>query len=173
MHRIKALAGGITAAWLSAAVLVAQSQSSTTSTTQSSSKPAGERVTVTGCIERADQFNQAGANTLGTTVDSLDFVLIRAQMGNAAAAGRGSTASPVPSGTSGTENAVGPMYRLDGRTEQLNPHVGHRVEIVGMREGTAKDAASAQAANTTNPSIATAPFLHVESVKMVSDTCPR
>ena len=32
-------------------------------------------MTVTGCLERADQISQTG--TLGTTVDSLSFVLIK------------------------------------------------------------------------------------------------
>ena len=111
----------------------------------------------------------SGGGNLGTTVDSLDFVLMKASDGPAASAPSSSAANaPTPTGTSGAN--VGPMYRLEADVEKLNPHVGHRVEIVGTREAVSPSAASANAAS---PNAASAPRLQVESVKMISETCGR
>ena len=103
--------------------------------------PAGAdaRVVMTGCIDRADQLVPAGASTIGTTVDSLDFVMTHAELANSP-----HTVSPEPTGTSGTAapgyNGIGAIYRLDGPLTTLNPHVGHRVEITGTREAGAPGA---------------------------------
>jgi hypothetical protein len=164
------ITSGIVAAVLSTGTLIAQSQSAAQPPAQKPSN--ADRVTVTGCIERADQLSASGS-TIGTTVDSLDFVLIKADAQSSSSA---ASRKPTPTGTSGTSGAatasVGPMYRLDAEVEDLNPHVGHRVEIVGTREATAAAAGGAQA-DTANPHPSTAPRLHVESVKMLSESCPR
>jgi hypothetical protein len=120
--------------------------------------PAG--ITLTGCVERADQV--AGNVTTATTVDSLSFVLIKATKGTAAEAR--------PTGTGGTQSnsESGSMYRLVAETSKLNPHVGHKVEVTGTL-----DAASAPTGSTDSTSAANAPSLRVESVKMVSETCGR
>src|SRR5258708_6799543 len=63
----------------------------------------------TGCTERADQLIGNGS-TVGTSVDSMDLVLMKAmpasegQTANADAGAR-------PTGTSGSSNGVGKMYR--------------------------------------------------------------
>jgi hypothetical protein len=121
-------------------------------------KSADERVTVTGCVERADQM---AGNAATTTVDSLTFVLIKSQ-------------PEKPTGTSGTssrQSAVDSpqsdrMYRLDGQQDELNPHVGHKVEI----SGTVAETPTAPAGATSSTH---APRLKVESVKMLEPTCPR
>jgi hypothetical protein len=124
-------------------------------------------VTVTGCVERADEV--AGNSASAATVDSLSFMLIHAAMG---------TAADVPAGTSGTTGAgtsstkpvgKGTMYRLDGDVATLNPHVGHKVEITGSL--LTSTAATTDAADTA--SAANAPRMKVDHVKMVSDTCDR
>jgi hypothetical protein len=171
MKKRRIITSGIVAAVLSTGTLIAQSQSSAQPPAQKPSN--ADRVTVTGCIERADQLSASGGSTIGTTVDSLDFVLIKAdaQSGSSSA-----SRQATPTGTSGTSGAasasVGPMYRLEAEVEDLNPHVGHRVEIVGTREATAAAAGAAQA-DAANPHPSTAPRLHVESVKMLSESCPR
>jgi hypothetical protein len=124
---------------------------------------AGERVTLTGCIERADQLTPSA--TTATTADSQSFVLIKADEA-------GVTASE-PAGAVGTSGAIGPMYRLVGQNSDLNPHVGQKVEITGVRNASDRANAAAQAANATNPSAANAPSVRVESVKMLAATCPR
>jgi len=120
-------------------------------------------ITVTGCVERADD---AGGNTAAAaTVDSLSFVLIHASKGTAADA-------PAPTGTSGTSDtkppAKGSIYRLDGDVASLNPHVGHKVEVSGTLQTATT---TAPAADTT--SSANAPRMTVSHVKMVSETCAR
>ena len=114
------------------------------------------RVTVSGCVERADQL---AGNAATTTVDSLSFVLVKPK-------------PETPTGTSGsvtadaTTLASDRLYRLDGPVEELNPHVGHKVEV----SGTIAEAptAPAGASSSTN-----APRLKVESVKMLDVTCRR
>jgi hypothetical protein len=174
MHQLKAavIAAGV---GLGAAVLAAQSpaapstatsQPSTTSSSASRAQgtTSGERVTLTGCIERADQLTPTGASTPGATVDSQDFVLMKADESGATAAER--------PGTVGTAGSVGPLYRLVGDEGQLNPHVGQKVEVTGTRESTDAANAASQAANATNPTAARAPRLTVESIKVLADACP-
>jgi hypothetical protein len=140
--------------------LFAQTRSSATPTPPPDQRSSTEanHVTVTGCVERADQVQPAAATT---TVDSLSFVLIKPK-------------AEKPTGTTGTtevgSDANGAnsdrMYRLDASVDQLNPHVGHKVEITG----TVADnmTAPAGAGSSTN-----APRLKVESVKMLEPTCAR
>lgn len=141
--------------------------------------PAGQTgqasaITITGCVERADQLMSGGANTLGTTVDSLDFVLIRAHVAGEQPAATG-TSGATAAERGSSERQVAPMYRLDGSAEMLNPHVGHRVEVKGARSEAAPaagaSAAPGGAAAREPPSLATAPLLRVQSVTMVSETC--
>jgi hypothetical protein len=131
--------------WLVAAAFAAQ----TTTPPQQTAAKGPEKITITGCVERADQMASAG--TLGTTVDSLSFVLI-----NIPPSGTAGTA-----GTKGTEKG----YRLDADQAKLNPHVGHKVEISGFVDEPA----------TTNGAAASAdgPKVKVETIKMIAETCGR
>ena len=134
--------------WLIAAALAVQTTTATQP--QKPAPKAPEKLTITGCVERADQM--AGAATLGTTLDSLHFVLRDVPEG--------------PVGTSGTQAGVDKGYRLDADVEKLNPHVGHRVEIVGFVEEPA--AAIGWPATSVN-----GPLVKVDSIKMLSETCGR
>jgi hypothetical protein len=134
---------------LAAAAFVAQT-TATTPQQQTTKQP--EKITITGCVERADQV--AAPSTIGTTTDSLHFVLIN-------------TPAPVV-GTSGSKPTPPSMdkgYRLDGDVEKLNPHVGHKVEITGSVTEPAPTNASATSAN--------GPMVKVQSIKMLSETCGR
>jgi hypothetical protein len=135
-----------------------------------------KKVTVLGCIERADQV--MSRENLATTVDSLDFVLMKADKPDAAQ----------PTGTAGAnaapadkEKGFGIAYRLEGDIDTINPHVGHRVEVVGSVA-----AAAPQGGPGTTGAVGTAgrvpagadvpadaPVLKVESVKMIASTCGR
>ena len=111
-----------------------------------------EKITITGCVERADQMNAAG--TFGTTLDSLHFVLVN--IPNEAVA------------TSGTKPAAPTMdkgYRLDGEVDKLNPHVGHKVEITGFVDAPAATNGPASSVN--------GPMVKVQTIKMLSETCGR
>jgi len=117
-------------------------------------------ITVTGCVERADQV--AGSTTAAAVVDSLNFMLIHAQKGTAE--------ETKPTATSGTKDEEkGTSYKLDADVATLNPHVGQKVEVTGTV--LAPTATTADAADPSSP--ANAPRLKVEHIKMVSDTCAR
>jgi len=137
--------------WLTAAALVAQT-TTTTPQPQTTTTKSPEKITITGCVERADQM--AAASSLGTTTDSLHFVLINI---------------PAPAvGTSGAKPGAPSMdkgYRLDADVEKLNPHVGHKVEITGLVDEPAPTNAAATSVN--------GPMVKVQSIKMLSETCGR
>lgn len=130
---------------------------------------------MTGCVERTDQLTGNGS-TLGTTVassdvDSLNFVLIKAMPASESASANATAARTA--GTSGDgAAAVGKMYRLGSDTVKINSHVGHRVEISGSVQPAAPGAAPA-ALDKNSPSAANAPLLKVDSLRMLSETCPR
>jgi hypothetical protein len=129
-------------------------------------RPAGSaavgKVTVVGCVERADQI--LARENLGTTIDSLTFVLVKAEEGRA-------SDQPAPAPRGGQQD-VGKTFRLDADVDTLNPHVGHRVEIVGTVPADAPVGTSGRA--DAEPGAAgPPPMLKVESVKMLSSTCSR
>jgi len=84
-------------------------------------------------------------------------------LSNASAAGAG--APVATSGAAGAAAGAKASYRLDGTESTLTPHVGHKVEITGTLE---ERPASSAAGGANAP----AGTLKVDSVKMVSTTCP-
>jgi hypothetical protein len=148
------------------AVMVAAAQNSSVSQTNNSSS--ADKITVTGCIQRAAQTT---AGTVGATGDAgTKFMLSNATR----KAGEMST-----TGTSGTStpNSAAPSsassYQLDTDDSKVSPHVGHKVEITGTLESasmsnSATSSSSAPAAGQPNKN---APKLKVDSVSMVSTTC--
>lgn len=136
--------------------------------------------TVIGCIERADQVMTRG-NT--ADVDSLDFMLIKVQPGGDADKPTGTSgATAVPGKPPAT--GVGTMYRLRGQTNEINPHVGHQVEISGTVTAPPSNAAGSGArandadrpsatAPVTAGSAEQAPILTVTRMRLVSENCPR
>jgi len=88
---------------------------------------------------------------------------------NASAAGAG---APVATSGSGAGAASAKAsYRLDGTETTLTPHVGHKVEITGTLEEQ-RPGSGAAAGATAGAANASAGTLKVDSVKMVSTTCP-
>jgi hypothetical protein len=126
------------------------------------SRETGEKVTLTGCIERADQV--LSRDTLGRSVDSQMFVLVIAPAESA------QSARPA----AGQQENPPRIYRLTDEAKTLNPHVGHRVEIVGTLAG---PATSAQAVGTSGDHAAAAGVpvaeVKVDSLKMISQACSR
>jgi hypothetical protein len=120
---------------------------------------------VSGCVQRAAETGTTG--TTGTSRTASKFELANA------AITRGETASTSEAtGTSGSSAAK--TYPLDATDTQLAAHVGHKVEITGTLEdaSSTRGTMSSEPAGTTGSAKAAAPRLKVESVKMVSATCP-
>ena len=150
---------GVLASIFCGTVAVAAAQDPSTAQSGAAS---GKSMTVSGCIQKAEP--SAGATgTAGSTAasDTTKFVLKNVSSAGAGAAGTAGTA-----GTAGA-SAAGAMvseYRLDADDAKLSPHVGHKVEITGTVDKSASGAASTAATAS--------PKLKVDSVKMVSATCP-
>jgi len=164
------LASIAAAAMLSVTTMAAQTQTPASAPAQPNA--AGEKVTVTGCVERADQVTPAGS-TAGTSVDSLDFVLMKAPDATSASAAGSATAKSEASATGTSGSAGMPLYRLQAETGKLNPHVGHKVEITGMRDAAGQSASQTPGAANATATGANAPHLRVESVKMLAESCRR
>src|SRR6185436_11126957 len=118
---------------------------------------ADKKVTYSGCIER-----QPASAAAVTGAPTMPFMLT-----NASAAGAG---APVATSGSGA-GAAKASYRLDGTESTLTPHVGHKVEITGTVEEQ-RPASAAAGGATSGSSNTPAGTLKVDSVKMVSTTCP-
>jgi hypothetical protein len=89
---------------------------------------------------------------------------------NASAAGAGAAVATSGSGAGAAAGAKA-SYRLDGTESTLTPHVGHKVEITGTVEEQ-RSASAAAGGAASGSSNAPAAMLKVDSVKMVSTTCP-
>jgi hypothetical protein len=109
---------------------------------QGSSSQAQTPITVTGCIQKAEPAAATTAPAAGE--QKAGFVLANARPGKADEA----------VGTSGSASST--KYPLDADAAQLDPHVGHKVEITGTFQP-----------NTTGAP----PTMKVQSVKMVSASC--
>jgi hypothetical protein len=118
-----------------------------------SASAADKKVTYSGCIERQPASAAAVAGAA-----NMPFSLT-----NASAVG----AANAPVATSGGAGAA-KTYRLDGTESTLTPHVGHKVEITGTIEEQPASPSGGAGAGAAPP----APRLKVDSVKMVSTSCP-
>jgi hypothetical protein len=177
MHK-RLWTGAFAAITCAAAVaLMAQGTGSSASETRSSS----DKITVTGCLQSADQ---ATAGTTGTPSGSSStssmsdrsakFLLIPSKSD--------SSGSASATGTTGTSAAAAPKassYRLDGDDSKLSPHVGHKVAITGTLESAAASGSGASSTGSTGGASSyssssagsTAPKLKVDSVTMIAPSC--
>jgi hypothetical protein len=112
--------------------------------TQTSARAATDQITVTGCIQREEDYRKAHdagrGGVVGTGVGAgNEFVLIEASASAATAAPR--SPEPAPTGTTGS--AMSSMsYELSGPNEgQVGQYVNHRVEITGKLKAAETDAA--------------------------------
>jgi hypothetical protein len=143
---------------------------------QSTSKQAAQTLSLTGCVDRAND---------GT------FQLTHARPSPPTSTGTPGTAGrpDSPTGTSGTagsspaadRNKAGSTWILKSATD-LAPHVGHSVEITG-RKSSPDSSPDANDATTTAPATTAtgariqkpgedAQSVDVQSVRMISGSCP-
>jgi hypothetical protein len=159
--------------------------SSQTPTSQTRSSQSSSRsVTVSGCLQRG---TDSATGTTGTasssrTASAGGYLLINATPGSSAATSP-STSSSSPAGSSSATSSsssspsratagAGTPYRLDADESKLSPHVGHKVEVTGTIEESSSAGSSSAAGSATSTAAMSSPRLKVDSVKMVSSTCP-
>lgn len=144
---------GLTCAAAIGAVAVGAAQTPGTST---STQAKGKTITVSGCVQRAADTGATG--TTGTTGMAPKFELTNAML-----------AGSSTRDTMGTSGAAAKTFTLDGTDAQLSAHINHKVEVTG----TVEESAMGSTHETTGTTgAAKAPKLKVDSVKMVSATCP-
>jgi hypothetical protein len=156
--------------WMGAAALavafsggVAAQSDSAAANSRQQSKTA---ITVTGCLQSADQPTSVGAapgaapgaaagaaSTSKPSSSKADkFVLANAAQGGGASATKGD--SPAA-------GAGGSSYTLEGKTAELRPHLNHQVQITGRPSPSSSSSGAAGGSQQ----------LQVESVKMISANC--
>jgi hypothetical protein len=147
--------------------LLAQENPQTQQPSQTS-RSSAKAITVTGCIQ---QVEKGAAGTSGATgapasskANEPKFLLTNAALSTEASGATAGTSGAAPSATS-----VASEYRLDGDDAKLSPHVGHKVEISGTVAKVSKASGPTEAPAA---SAANAPKLKVNSVRMVSSSCP-
>jgi hypothetical protein len=143
-----------------AAAAIAAAPISTHAARAQQPQPASpQKTTITGCVERADQV--ISRETLGTSVDSQTFVLVKTD-----ASAKTPAASRAPVGTAGTAAepaAQQTIVRLEGADDSLNTHVGHMVEVTGQLTP------AAQQPSVANPTLGGS--VKVDSVRVLAETC--
>ena len=126
-----------------------------------SDQSAANTVTVTGCVQAADQG--LGSPSADSKPDK--FMLTNASLASSGAAASTpgdapkSDAAPAPGAA-----ASGTMYMLDGKNDELREHLNHQVEITGqIDDNTVRDP------STSSPE--PRQEVNVESVRMIAATC--
>jgi hypothetical protein len=174
----KSVWSGICAAMVCTLAIAVAAQT-TPPPTQTPSSSSANKVTITGCIERASSPTGTPGST-GTSgsasAGETKFVLNTQPAGSGAAgtSGTGTSTSGTSSSSSpsASSSASAKSYRLDADDSQLTPHVGHKVEITGTVEGGASTSSTTSSSSSaSSSSTATAPKLKVDSVKMIASSC--
>jgi len=143
--------------------------SSQTPTSQTrSAQSASRSVTVTGCLQRGttSATGTTGTASSSRTASAGGYLLMNATIGSS------SSTSGSPSSASRATAGAGTPYRLDADESKLSPHAGHKVEVTGTIEESSSASSSSAAGSATSTAAMSSPRLKVDSVKMVSSTCP-
>ena len=157
---------------LSATWVVAQSTSS--EPVHRSTNPTGDNATQPG------NADTSAASPSNTNVKD-DTANVNGTMNGKTAMANGADNNGAPinhlrgclSGSAGsytlTDSASGKTYMLTGKTDKLNAHVGHEVEVKGSAAPASANAASPSSAAAANP--AGTDSFDVSGVKMISKSC--
>ena len=126
----------------------------------SPSMDTANKVTVTGCLERAkESASPTGTSGAAASADTTKFVLNNVTAGSAASATAGTTGAAASASARPTASS----YKLDADDAKLTAHVGHKVTISGTVENRASATGAAMSAS--------APKLKVDTVTHVSPSC--
>jgi hypothetical protein len=147
-----------------------------------------QTVTIVGCIVQNDA-TAAGSERRSQTgaVNASDYFVrtptVEVPVGTTITVGKpGTTDTTTSAGKPGNDS----LYRITGlQREQLQPHVGHRVELQGHLSANVPDASARGATSATTTvdksgrattrvetRVEVAGVLHATAIKMVSTSCP-
>jgi hypothetical protein len=141
--------------WIGAAVLVLAAGCNRNDTTSSGAPGDVDRqasITLTGCLQPGEQgLASQEPNAAARSAEGIDrFVLANAK----------TPASPE------SIDSSGPLYILEGKTDELRQHVSHQVEVTGR----VKDDDSASSPSSTSGN---SRRVEVDSVRMIAANCSR
>lgn len=133
----------------------------------------GERVTVQGCLSRAERNGSLGGSIVGTTASpntapveaNLQTPVDAYLLNEATLSGAGASPTGRAVGTSGQESMT--TYGLIGREAELERHQGARLEVVG----TVVPAASSERGPGGAATASGARRLQIESFKVLAERC--
>ena len=113
------------------------------------------RITVTGCLQPGEQGLEP--NAASRSAEGVDrFVLANATPSSASPSSEASQPST-------STAAIGPLYILDGKKDELRQHIGQQVEVTGKPEDGVP--------SSSDPNQPNAQHLEVESVRMIAVNC--
>jgi len=146
-------------------------------------KPEQPVTTIVGCLVQGIPNATGTERRPQTGADANDYFVrtptVAVPVGTTVTVGKpGTTDTTTSSGTPRSDS----FYRISGlQREQLQPHVGHRVELQGHLSSTsAREATSAtttvdqagRAVTKVETRVDVAGVLHATAIKMLSTTCP-
>lgn len=147
----------VTALTIAAGVALAAQAPSGNPAPAGQSSAAQNSVTVTGCVQKAEQASTNPAPAAGApaaaVASAAGFILTNVMPG----------AANQPTGTTGAAAASAAStvkYPLDADASKLTPQLGHRVEITGTFQSSAAAVG-----------VSSVPTLKVDSVKMIAASC--
>jgi hypothetical protein len=147
-----------------------------------------QETVIVGCLVQGNPTASGGQQRSESgAANANDFFVrtptVAVPVGTTIAVGKPGTTDTTTSAGTPTKDS---FYRITGlEREQLQPHVGHRVEVRGQLSGKAPDAAaggvtgtkttvdkSGKPTTTVETRVDVAGMLHATAIKMVSATCP-
>ena len=116
------------------------------------------RITVTGCLQAGEQgLASREPNAASRSAEGVNRFILA----NATPASASPSSDATQPSTSATA-ATGPLYILEGKTDELRTHVGQQVEITGKPDN---------GSFSPDPNQPNAQRLEVESVRMLAARC--
>jgi hypothetical protein len=177
----------ITSALLLCLPLIATVDAQTPPATQTA-KPEQTVTTIVGCLVQGNPNAASGERRSEASAANANDYFVRTPtvavpVGTTVTVGKPGTAD---TSTSAGKPAKDSLYRITGlQREQLQPHVGHRVEVQGRLTGNMPDASASgvSSAKTTvdktgrpttvvETRVDVAGDLHATAIKMISASCP-
>lgn len=125
-------------------------------------------VTLTGCVENGKPLASSATGTSGSTASGSDTM---GTSGSSNASSDGKFVLTNVTGAPAASISASERVVLSGKDKDLEPHVGHKVEITGKWEKDGSSAATSATAGTPGSSNSANGAFKVSSVKMIAASC--